>query len=83
LSRYEGDVKTLESLQESVEKETEGCSIVEKQYEQGYANRIQLLQIQRDLNLSEEEELSSRSSALIDLIVLYKALGGGFEPFSP
>jgi outer membrane protein, multidrug efflux system len=82
LSRYEGDLNTLSSLQRSVDKEAQACFIVQKQYEQGYADLTQLFQIQRTLNASEEAELDSRSSTLVDLIVLYKALGGGFEPFS-
>ena len=81
LARYEGDVKTVEALEESVEKETQACFIVEKQYEQGYANRTQLLQIKMDLNMSEEEQLNSRSNTLIDLIVLYKTLGGDLSLF--
>jgi NodT family efflux transporter outer membrane factor (OMF) lipoprotein len=83
LSRYEADLKTLNSLEESVEKEKKACFIVQQQYEQGYSNRTQLLQIEMDLNTSKEEELEGRSNSLLDLIVLYKTLGGGFEPFSP
>jgi len=50
-----------------------------QRYEKGLTNRIDFLTSEQQLIAAEQNLLQSDTLALVDLIALYKALGGGWE----
>ncbi len=81
LSKYQGDLNSYKELNIATQKDTEACDITTQQYIQGYINGVDRIQSEKKLNNTLELELEVKRDVLIDLIVLYKALGGGFQPF--
>ncbi len=49
-------------------------------YEKGLTNRIDFLNSEKQFLTAEQNLLQSQTLALVDLIALYKALGGGWQP---
>ncbi len=81
LVHYKCDVQTSLEFSSAAEKDAQALNITSEQYKYGYVNEITLIESELGLNTSLGLEFEARELALKDLIVLYKALGGGFEPF--
>ncbi len=81
LSKYQGDFNSYRELHTATQKDAEATSITNQQFAEGYVNGIDRIQSEIKLNSTLEVELSSKRDTLVDLVALYKALGGGFEPF--
>ena len=79
LTAYSQD---LAKVQERIEAEKSYENLVvlsEARFSKGLTSKVNFLDTERQLNDSEQNLLSSRTSSLLDLISLYKALGGGWE----
>lgn len=72
-------IKTAQQLHEATEKRGQFVLITRERHEKGLVNLINLLESQIELNQTEQKQLDSDSAVLLDLILLYKALGGGWE----
>ncbi len=72
-------IKTAHELHEATEKRSQFVLITRERHEKGLVNLISLLESQIQLNQTEQTQLDSDSAVLFDLILLYKALGGGWE----
>lgn len=81
LVRYESRIKELSSMSEVVDKTGSIVMITEQQLEKGLITKTELLDSERTLNKAERNLLQSQSNALLGLVSLYKALGGGWESF--
>ncbi len=81
LSKYQSDLVSLKEFHKASETNLKSSEITAEQYVHGYVDRVSLIQSEKKLNQSLEEELKSKETALRGLIVLYKALGGGYESF--
>ncbi len=83
LASFKSDEETLKELQISVSKESEAACITKVQHTTGLVSLTDYLDSALNLNQSEQTALITQTTTLIDLISLYKALGGGFEPWNP
>jgi outer membrane protein, multidrug efflux system len=82
LAKYKGDFSSYKDLRIAAQKDAETTEITNQQFKEGYVNAIHRLQNEIKLNATLELEVASQRDTLVDLVALYKALGGGFEPFS-
>lgn len=58
---------------------TQFYEITSKRNRSGLVNVIDVLNGARDLNISQRNTLNSRAASLVNLVSLYKALGGGWD----
>ncbi len=78
---YTSDIATMQQLSIATEKNRNLVDLTENRYTSGLVGKIDLLTQERQLITVEQNLLSSQTTALLDLIALYKALGGGWESF--
>jgi outer membrane protein TolC len=69
-------------LQETVSSNQEAEELAQQLYRNGLTDYLTVLDAQRSLYKSQEMLAVSEKKVTINLIVLYKALGGGWEPES-
>ncbi len=72
--REAGLEKTLDALQTSFD-------LASDSYRKGIATFIDVLDAQRQLAQAEQQRAQARVQSSLDLVALYKALGGGWEPY--
>ncbi|WP_318357909.1 efflux transporter outer membrane subunit [Enterobacter sp.] len=72
--REAGLSKTIEALQNAFD-------LASDSYRQGIATFIDVLDAQRQLAQAEQQRAQARVQSSLDLVALYKALGGGWEPY--
>jgi multidrug efflux system outer membrane protein len=80
LVAYSEELRTTENLKEAAFKYKRLIELTNIRFNKGLVNVTDLLDIERQNNAVQQNLLSSETAALIDLIKLYKALGGGWEP---
>jgi len=79
LTTYNQDLKVVEELSERTKKYQILSSLSESRYQNGLINLLDQIDVERELILAEQSLLQSETTSLLDLISLYKALGGGWE----
>lgn len=79
ITSYSQDLKATQLKAERAEKYQTIALISNEQHKQGLIDLLKFLNAQRELNTAEETLLNSQITTLIDLIALYKAIGGGWE----
>lgn len=79
LVTYNQELKTSSALQTAVEKNQNVVAITNEQLAKGLITVIDLLNTETQLITAEMNLLNSQSAALEDLVILYKALGGGWQ----
>lgn len=72
--REAGLSKTITALQNAFD-------LASDSYRQGIATFIDVLDAQRQLAQAEQQRAQARVQTSLDLVALYKALGGGWEPY--
>lgn len=82
LVAYGEDFKTTEELQKIVATNQKLTNLNNQRYTKGLVGQLDYLNSELILNNSELSLLQSQTAALLDLVSLYKALGGGWEVFS-
>ena len=80
LVAYSEDVATADLQKESVERYQKIVELSANRFEKGLIGLINLIDAKRQLISASQILLKNDTAALIDLIALYKALGGGWEP---
>ena len=80
LVAYSEDLTTVEQRQETVDHKRKIATLTSDRYQCGLVGLIDFLDSQRQLISVEQSLLQSHALALIDLVALYKALGGGWQP---
>lgn len=73
----EGD--RLRSLEEAAAENRKAVDLADELFKKGLTSFIDVLDSQRALYSTEEELARSRANATLNLVALYKALGGGWE----
>jgi outer membrane protein TolC len=68
-----------ETLGRLVDDDTQAVDIAQRQYEQGLVTLLDVLEVQRNLFASEDALAVSNHAVWIDLVTIYKALGGGWQ----
>ncbi|MBI5274317.1 MAG: efflux transporter outer membrane subunit [Chlamydiales bacterium] len=79
LIAYKEDIATSDQYKQAKDKKHTLASLSNERYQKGLVSLLDLLDSKRQLNIAEQQLLSSNTASLIDLITLYKALGGGWE----
>ncbi len=82
LVSYEEDVKTMKEFEKIVGGNEKLTRLAYLRYTKGLVGRLDYLNSELILNNAELSLLQSETNAFLDLISLYKALGGGWEPFT-
>ncbi len=83
LVSYRADQQQVAGLQESVAAWQNAFSLASASYRQGLSTFIEVLDAQRQLAQSRQQLASAQMQSGVDLVALYKALGGGWEPYQP
>ena len=81
LTAYGEDFKTVAKFKNVVAGNQKLFNLSSGRYTKGLVSRLDELNSALILNNAELSLLQSETSALLDLVSLYKALGGGWEPF--
>ena len=68
------------SLEEAVAANKRAVELANERYARGLEGFLNALQAQRDLFTTEDQLVQSESVILTNLVSLYKALGGGWDP---
>ncbi|HCJ84781.1 MAG TPA: hypothetical protein DHV41_05320 [Parachlamydiales bacterium] len=79
LAVYLQDLFKINHLQHNVAWNREKVALTRRRYESGLVSLMEWLNLKRELNGVEQNLLQSRITSLVDLVSLYKALGGGWE----
>jgi outer membrane protein TolC len=69
----------VEQWKENITRHRKLTELTEQRYTQGLVGQINYLTTQQQLITAEQNLLQSNTKSLIDLIALYKALGGGWQ----
>jgi outer membrane protein, multidrug efflux system len=73
------DLKTSKERKEATDRYQDIVGLSEQRNAKGLVSLIDLLNAERQLNEAEQSLLNSDTAKLLDLIALYKSLGGGWE----
>lgn len=80
LISYAENTKATDELGLAVDRDRNLVSLTKERYTRGLIKLTDLLTAQRQLVSAEERKLTGDTTALLSLISLYKALGGGWQP---
>lgn len=76
---YSSELKTSGELAEAVDRNRILVALSTERHEKGLISLLNLLDTERQMNQAQQSLLKSETAALLDLVTLYKALGGGWE----
>lgn len=79
LVSYRNDQQQVEGLDHTVEALQNAFDLASDSYKQGLSSFIEALDAQRQLAQAKQQAASARVQSSLDLVALYKALGGGWE----
>jgi outer membrane protein, multidrug efflux system len=71
------------ALANSVQDFKSSEMLARERYEEGYANYLDVLEVQRSLYAAQDSLAQSDQQLIDDLIAIYKALGGGWDTDAP
>jgi NodT family efflux transporter outer membrane factor (OMF) lipoprotein len=83
LVAYNQEHETLAQLKIDTQQSQIALGLAEDQYKQGLADYLSVLDAQQSLLSAQQNEAQSVARVSTDLVTLYQALGGGWEPFFP
>jgi outer membrane protein TolC len=70
-------------LEQQLSQLRKAADVAMNRYTHGLTNFLDVLDAQRSLNSAQDSAVQSRAAVNIDLVSLYKALGGGWEQNDP
>ena len=77
--RYSGSRQRREKLAEALRANEDARNLSRVRFDGGLADFLVVLDAQRQLYQVQDDEIAAREQALINLVALYKALGGGWN----
>ena len=83
LSSYRSEQTRRDRLIEAVAQNRRALDLARARYQQGVADFLAVLDAQRSAQTTEQLLADSTASVSSNLVVLYKALGGGWESAAP
>jgi len=81
LVSYSNEQSRRERLENAVRANEEAVTLSNDRYRAGLTDFLSVLDVQRELYANEDLLAQSRTAQTLDLITLYKALGGGRQAF--
>ncbi len=79
LTGYGRELVRRQTLGQAVASATQSVSMSTELYKQGLTDFLSVIDAQRALYLTQDELALSEQSVAVDLVALYKALGGGWD----
>ncbi|KAB8313151.1 efflux transporter outer membrane subunit [Erwinia endophytica] len=79
LVSYRTDQQQVDGLDQTVEALQTTFNLAKNSYSQGLSSFLDALDAQRQLAQAKQQAASARVQSSLDLVALYKALGGGWE----
>ncbi len=79
LVTYQENVKILKNLKDKALSNQALARLSSDRYAQGLVDIVQLIKAQREFVSAQEKVLNSLTASLLNLVSLYKALGGGWQ----
>jgi NodT family efflux transporter outer membrane factor (OMF) lipoprotein len=79
LIRYDRERLRKQKVQASYNKLKSALRLIKLQYSSGQTSLIDVLDVERQLNQLADEQVQSAGQVTINLVSLYKALGGGWR----
>jgi outer membrane protein TolC len=79
IAGFLGAQRQVVALGQSVESATRAVDLAEQQYRGGIADYTRVLNTQDFLTIEQSRLVATRASVALNLIALYRALGGGWE----
>jgi NodT family efflux transporter outer membrane factor (OMF) lipoprotein len=83
LSAYDAEQLRRDQLKDVVQQDQVALGVAQQRYREGAIDFLNVLTVQRDLLNAESDLAQSRAIASVNLVSLYKALGGGWETAFP
>ncbi|MGJ5816454.1 efflux transporter outer membrane subunit [Paludibaculum fermentans] len=83
LASHRADQQRLAALEQQVSQLQKAAALAMNRYTHGLTNFLDVLDAQRSLNTAEDSVVQSRAAVNIDIVSVYKALGGGWEQNDP
>jgi NodT family efflux transporter outer membrane factor (OMF) lipoprotein len=83
LVTYAQEQTRHDRLESAVKSNEESVQLSSELYKAGLTDFLSVLDAQRELYATEDLLAQSRTAETVNLIALYKALGGGWQPFQP
>ena len=80
LVNYSQEQERRDQLKQAVEHSQLALDLATEQYKAGLADFLSVLDAQRDLYANEDQLVQSQTSVTTNLVGLYRALGGGWNP---
>lgn len=81
LVSYRTDQQREAGLNNTIQALQTAFDLANDSYRKGIATFLDVLDAQRQLAQAEEQRAQARVQSSLDLVALYKALGGGWEPY--
>ncbi|WP_426816682.1 efflux transporter outer membrane subunit [Winslowiella sp. 2C04] len=81
LVSYRTDQQQVAGLDETVAALQNAFDLADDSYRKGISTFIDVLDVQRQLSQAKQQAEQARVQTSLDLVALYKALGGGWEPY--
>ncbi|MFC7509960.1 TolC family protein [Pantoea stewartii] len=81
LVSYRADQQRVTALDETTGALQRTFDLASDSYRQGLSTFLEVLDAQRQLAQAEEQATQARMQSGLDLVALYKALGGGWETY--
>jgi NodT family efflux transporter outer membrane factor (OMF) lipoprotein len=83
LVRYGEELNTRDKLDRAATAQRRVLDLAQTRYDEGASEYFAVLDAQRQITGLEARLAESETRSLLRLVALYKALGGGWEPFAP
>jgi len=83
LVAYAKEQEHYRLLEQEVSANQRAAELASQRYTKGWASYLDLLDSQRTLFVSQDEWIRSERAVALNLVSLYKALGGGWEMEKP
>lgn len=83
LTAYEREQQRRAQLIQAVAENRRALSLAQSRYQQGVADFLSVLTAEQSLLSTQQQLAISTTTVSTNLVALYKALGGGWEPFYP
>ena len=83
LTAYEREQQRRAELIRAVAQNQRALSLAQARYQEGVADFLSVLTAEQQLLSTQEQLATSTTTVSTNLVALYKALGGGWQPFYP
>jgi multidrug efflux system outer membrane protein len=82
LAAFNADQQRRLELDQAVSHNRDALALARQRYQSGVANFIDVLDAERSLQQNESAQIDAVTATSVDLVALYRALGGGWEQIS-